>query len=137
MVQGRGRSTLSLTFSGDLDKIDPFTGEVSRIGATGLADCSAPGSYAPNCANYIGEHEGRLYVTDFDQNLYVLNPHTGLAKLIGPTGIPKLTFAPFSPNADDDSLVNVFGESLSAITGGCTCMSLRWRSTSKRAPIRS
>jgi hypothetical protein len=115
LVQGRGRSTVSLTFSGDLDKIDPLTGEVSRIGATGLADCSAPGSYAPNCANYIGEHEGNLYVTDFDQNLYYVEPRTGVAKLIGPTGIPKLTFAPFSPNADGS--VNVFAETLFSAHG--------------------
>jgi hypothetical protein len=58
-VQGPGRSLLSLAFSGDLDSIDPFTRETTRIGATGLADCSALGSYAPNCANFIGEHNGR------------------------------------------------------------------------------
>jgi hypothetical protein len=115
LVQGPGRSTLSLAFSGDLDKINPSTGETSRIGATGLGDCSAPGSYAPNCANYIGEHEGRLYATDFAQNLYLVNPRSGLAKLIGPTDVPALTFAPFSSN--DDGSVNVFGESLFSANG--------------------
>lgn len=110
LVQGPGRSMLSLAFSGDLDKIDPFTGEASRIGATGLADCSAPGSYAPNCANYIGQLDGRFFATDFAQNLYSVDPRDGAAKLIGPTGIPPLTFAPFSENPDGS--VNVFGESL-------------------------
>lgn len=76
LVQGWGRSMLSLAFSGDLDKIDPITGEVSRIGETGLADCSAPGSYAPNCANYIGRLDGTIYVTDFAQNLYCVDPRT-------------------------------------------------------------
>src|SRR5947208_17103167 len=59
LVQGPGGSLFSLGGSGDLDKIDPFTGKTSRIGATGLADCSATGSYAPNCANFIGGLDGR------------------------------------------------------------------------------
>src|ERR1700756_2888352 len=42
LVRGQDKAMLSLAFSGDLDKIDPFTGETSRIGATGLGDCSAP-----------------------------------------------------------------------------------------------
>ncbi len=115
LVKGPRRSVLSLAFSGDLDEIDPLTGETSRIGATGFADCSAPGSYAPNCANYIGEHDGRFYATDFAQNLYVVNPRTAGAKLIGPTDIPALTFAPFSENPDGS--VNVFGESLFSARG--------------------
>ena len=115
LVQGPGRSLFSLAFSGDLDKINPFTGEISRIGNTGLGDCSVPGSYAPNCANYIGEHEERLYATDFAQNLYLVNPHTAVAKLIGPTEIPALTFAPFSQNPDGS--VNVFSESLFSFHG--------------------
>jgi hypothetical protein len=115
LVQGPGRSVLSLAFSGDLDSIDPFTRETTRIGATGLADCSALGSYAPNCANYIGEDNGRFYATDFAQNLYRVNPHTGAAQLIGPTGVPALTFAPFSENPDGS--VNVFGESLFSAHG--------------------
>jgi hypothetical protein len=115
LIRGPGRSLLSLGFSGDLYKIDPFTGETSRIGATGLADCSAPGSYAPNCANFIGRLDGSFYATDFAQNLYSVDPRTGAAKLIGPTGIPAVTFAPFSENADGS--VNVFGESLFSAHG--------------------
>jgi hypothetical protein len=110
LVQGSGRPVLSLAFSGDLDKINPFTGEAARIGATGLADCSAPGSYAPSCANFIGQFDGRLFATDFAQNLYSVDPRDGTAKLIGPTGVPPLTFAPFSENPDGS--VNVYGESL-------------------------
>jgi outer membrane protein assembly factor BamB len=115
LVQGWGRSMLSLAFSGDLDKIDPITGEVSRIGETGLADCSAPGSYAPNCANYIGRLDGTIYVTDFAQNLYCVDPRTGATRLIGPTEIPALTFAPFSENPDGSA--NVFGESVFSFHG--------------------
>lgn len=115
LVRGPGRSLLTLAFSGDLDKVDPFTGEASRIGATGLADCSAPGSYAPNCANFIGRLDGSFYATDFDQNLYSVDPMTGTANFIGPTGIPALTFAPFTENPDGS--VNVYGESLFSAHG--------------------
>jgi hypothetical protein len=44
-----------------------------------------------------------------------VNPVTGAAKLIGPTGIPGLTFAPFSENPDGS--VNVYGESLFSARG--------------------
>ena len=115
LVLGPDRSLSSLAFSGELDRIDPLTGEVSQIGSTGLADCSAPGSYAPDCANYIGRHDGRFYATDFAQNLYSVDPRTGPAKLIGPTGIPALTFAPFSENSDGS--VNVFAEGLFSAHG--------------------
>jgi hypothetical protein len=116
LVQGLGRSLLSLSFSGYLDKIDPFTGVTSQIGTgTGLADCSLLGSYAPNCAGFIGQLGERLYATDFAQNLYSISPITGKAKLIGPTGIPPIDFAPFSDNPDGS--VNVFGESLFSAHG--------------------
>ena len=119
LVQGPGRSLLSLAFSGDLYKIDRLTGEVSRVGdnGTGLADCSLPGSYAPNCANFIGEVNGRFYATDFDQNLYSVNPRTGAAKLIGPTGVPPLSFAPFREDPDLPGSFDVYAESLFSVRG--------------------
>ncbi len=57
----------------------------------------------------------RYYATDFAQNLYSVDPTCGAAKLIGPTGIPALTFAPFSENPDGS--VNVYGESLFSAHG--------------------
>jgi hypothetical protein len=111
LVQGPGASLLSLGFDGKLIAIDPFTGQTSIIGATGLGDCSTPASpCGPDSANFIGLFNGRYYVTDFANNLYSLNPKTATTKLIGPTGIPGLPFAPFSQNADGS--FNVFGESL-------------------------
>jgi len=115
LVQGPGGSLFSLGFSGDLDKIDPFTGETSPIWRWGLADCSSQGSYGPNCANFIGGLDGSLYATDFAQNLYSVDPITGAAKLIGPTCIPAITFAPFTENPDGS--VNLFGESLFSAHG--------------------
>ena len=36
LVQGPGTSLLSLGFAGNLDAIDPFTGQTSVVGATGI-----------------------------------------------------------------------------------------------------
>jgi hypothetical protein len=115
LVPGRGTSLVSLGFSGDLWAIDPSTGVTSIVGPTGLGDCSMPGSYAPNCANVIGRLDETLYATDFAQNLYSVHPVTGAAKLIGPTGIPPITVAPFSENPD--GFFNVYAESLFSIHG--------------------
>jgi hypothetical protein len=116
LVQGPGTSLLSLGFAGNLDAIDPFTGQTSVVGATGLGDCSTPTSpCGPNSANWIGLVDGHYYVTDFANNLYSLDPKTAATKLIGPTGIPGITFPPFSENPDGS--VNVFGASLFSVRG--------------------
>lgn len=116
LVQGHGRSLLSLGFDGNLVAIDPVTGLTSVVGATGLGDCSTPISpCGPNSANWIGLFNGHYYVTDFANNLYSLDPQTAATKLIGPTGMPALTFVPFSENPDGS--VNVFGESLFGFRG--------------------
>ena len=108
LVQGLGTSLLTLTFSGNLDAIDPFTGRTSVVGATGLSDCSVPGSYDPNCPNVIGRLGGSFYATDLANNLYSVDPATGAATLIGPTGMPAVTVAPFSENPD--GTFNVYSE---------------------------
>jgi hypothetical protein len=111
LVQGPGASLLSLGFDGKLIAINPFTGQGSVVGETGLGDCSTPASpCGPNSANWIGLFNGHYYVTDFANNLYSLDPKTAATKLIGPTGILGLPFVPFSQNPDGS--VNVFGESL-------------------------
>jgi hypothetical protein len=116
LVQGPGRSLLSLGFDGNLDAIDPLTGQTSVVGATGLGDCSTPTSpCGPNSANWIGLMDGHYYVTDFANNLYSLDPKTAATQLIGPTGIPGLSFVPFSENPDGS--VNVFGASLFSARG--------------------
>jgi hypothetical protein len=115
LVQGLGPSLLTLAFSGNLDAIDPLTGRTSIVGATGLRDCSVPGSYDPNCANVIGRLGGRFYATDLANNLYSLSPATGAATLIGPTGMPAVTVAPFSQNPD--GTFNVYSENLVSAHG--------------------
>src|SRR5215472_15557257 len=89
LVPGRGGSLLTLSFSGNLDAVDPATGQTVRVGATGLGDCSTPASPCGlNSAVVIGHLDDTYYATDFAQNLYSVNPRTGAAKLIGSTGIP-------------------------------------------------
>jgi hypothetical protein len=73
-------SLLSLATSdpllGYLVKINPATGEITAIGATGL------GSNAFSFAK-VG---GKLYLTDFSNNLYSVDPQTGAATFIGQPG---------------------------------------------------
>jgi hypothetical protein len=117
LIAGPRTSLLSLGFDGNLLAIDPATGATSVVGPTGLGDCSTPASpCGPNSANWLGYFDGKYYAVDFAQNLYSLNPETGATKLIGPTGIPPLTFAPFSPDPDGVSF-DVFGETLFSFQG--------------------
>ena len=119
LVQGRGTSLLTLAFSGDLVAIDPFDGLTSVVGRTGLADCSvlASGSYPydPNCPLVIGRLGGSFYATDYANNLYSVDPKTGAATLIGPTGMPEVKLAPFSQNPD--GTFNVYSENLVSAHG--------------------
>ena len=109
---------LSLGFDGNLIAINPLTGRTSLVGGTGLGDCSTPTSpCGPNSANWIGLFEGHYYVTDFANNLYSLDPRTAATKLIGPTGIPGITFIPFSPDPDLPGSVDVFAEGLFGFRG--------------------
>jgi hypothetical protein len=93
-------SLLSLTVTGELEKINPATGETSDIGPTGLGFNAID----------LGEARGKLYATDFNNNIYSVNPATGAATLLNVTGIPPIPTVPFSVNSD--GTVNVFDESL-------------------------
>ena len=117
LVKGPGTSLLYLAFSGKLTAIDPSTGKTSVVGdgTGGLGDCTALGSYALNCANALGQLGGRLYATDFANNLYSVDPRTGVATLIGPTGMPMLEFAP--PNSNTDGTIDVVSASLVSYRG--------------------
>jgi len=116
LVRGPNGSLLTLTFSGNLDSINPATGAPTIIGPTGLADCSMPSSpCGPTSANDLGEVGGQIYATDFANDLYKINPATGHATLVGPTGMPGLTFIPLSTNSD--GTFNAYDESLFSAGG--------------------
>jgi len=116
LVQGPGKTLLTLGFSGNLVSIDPVTGIASVVGPTGLGDCTTPNSpCGPNSANGIGRLEGDFYATDFANNLYSLNPKSGATRLIGHTGIPEVPFSPLSVNPDGSQ--NVLNETLFTACG--------------------
>lgn len=83
LVPGSSRF-VGVSLSGNLDSVNPTTGAVSVIGATGL------GGLALDTAGL----NGTVYETDLNQNLYTVNTSTGVATLIGNTGIDP---APTNP----------------------------------------
>jgi hypothetical protein len=101
LTPGPNGSLLTLSVSGNLDSIDPATGVTTLIGPTGLGDCTTAASpCGPNSADNLVEFGGKIYATDLANNLYTLNPFTGAATLIGPTGIPPLPFVLLATNPD-------------------------------------
>jgi PEP-CTERM motif len=114
LVQGPSGTLLSLGFDGNLNRINPTTGALSTVGATGLGDCSLLTSpCGSNSANIIGKVGSNLYATDLANNLYSVNPTTGAATLIGATGIPGVPFIPLSPvPGDPDGSFYFYSESL-------------------------
>jgi hypothetical protein len=114
LVQGPGGTLLSLGFDGHLNSINPTTGVLSTIGATGLGDCSLPSSPCGlNSANILGKVGSNIYATDLANNLYSVNPTTGTATFIGATGIPALPFIPHAPvPGDPDGSFYIYDEIL-------------------------
>jgi hypothetical protein len=76
--------------AGSLAKINPRTGEVTDIGPTGLGF---------NAFAFAGVG-GKLYATDFSNNLYQIDARTGEATLIAATGMPPDPNIPFTFNSD-------------------------------------
>jgi PEP-CTERM motif len=116
LVAGPNGSLLTLAISGNLESINPATGATAIIGATGLDDCTAPGSpCGPTSAAVLSEIGGTIYATDLSNNLYTVNPATGAATMKGPTGVPPLPFRLLDINPDGSQ--NAFDETL-FVAGG-------------------
>jgi PEP-CTERM motif len=117
LVPGPSGSLLTLGFSGNLDSINPATGVSTFVGPTGFADCAAPPASpcGPHSANALASVGGKIYATDFSNNLYTVNPATGAATLIGPTGIPAVPFTPTLVNPD--GTFNAYDEGLFGANG--------------------
>jgi streptogramin lyase len=109
LVWGPNGALYSLTTSGNdvgsLAKINPRTGEVTDIGSTGLGF---------NAFSLAGVR-GKLYLTDFSNNIYQVNPETGTATLIAATGMPPDPNIPFTFN--DDGTFNLCDEGFYGIEG--------------------
>jgi outer membrane protein assembly factor BamB len=87
---------LGVSISGNLDSINPATGAISIIGATGLG-------FQADTMTILN---GTVYETDLSNNIYTVNTTTGVAQLIGNTGIPP---CPPPPLAGDESLFTANG----------------------------
>ncbi|HZQ50993.1 MAG TPA: hypothetical protein VFB14_02290 [Bryobacteraceae bacterium] len=112
LVPASNGSLLTLGFDGNLASINPVTGMPTVIGPTGLSDCSTPSSpCGPRSVSTFGALGGTLYATDYSQNLYRVNPATGAATLVGPTGIPAFPF-PSHFTSNSDGTENVFTATL-------------------------
>ena len=114
LIQGPSGNLLSLGFNGNLNSINPVTGLLTNIGPTGLGDCTLPTSPCGlNSANILGKVGSNIYATDLANKLYSVNPTTGVATLIGATGIPALPFAPHAPvPGDPDGSFYIYDETL-------------------------
>jgi hypothetical protein len=112
LVSGSGGSLLTMSFDGNLESINPVTGAISVIGATGFADCTTPttATCGPNSQLSFGTANGIIYATTFDNRLYTVNQLTGKATLIGNTGIPAVPFIPGGTNPDGS--LNIYDENL-------------------------
>jgi hypothetical protein len=100
---------LTMGFDGYLNSIDPRTGVMTRIGPSGLSDCSTPTSpCAGNSVNVLTSFNGQTLVTDFQNRLYDVNASTGGATSIGLTGMPAIPFLPLSVNPD--GTLNIYDE---------------------------
>jgi hypothetical protein len=116
LAPGPNGSLLTLTFSGNLNSINSLNGITTLVGSTGLGDCSLPTSpCGPTSANTIGALGETIYAVDFANNLYRVNPLTGAAMLVGPTGIPAIPFIPLSTNPD--GTFNAYDEALVGANG--------------------
>jgi hypothetical protein len=100
-----GDALLSLTVSGDVVRMNPRTGEPSVVGPTGLGF---------NAFDLAGVR-GRLYLTDFSNNVYAVDGGTGAATLLRATGIAPDPNVPFTLNPD--GTFNLCDESLYGVAG--------------------
>ncbi len=118
LVPGPAGNLLTLTASGNLDAINPATGQVVSSLPTGLGNCTAPvpGQCGPTSANTLAEVGGVLYATDYLNKLYRISPTTGAKTFVASTGVPPVSpLVPFSTNPDGS--YNFFGEALVGANG--------------------
>lgn len=117
LIPASNGSLLTLGFDANLASINPVNGAPTIIGPTGLSDCSTPSSpCGPRSVSTFGALGGTLYATDYNQNLYRVNPATGAATLVGPTGIPVFPF-PSHFTSNPDGTANVFSATLFSANG--------------------
>jgi hypothetical protein len=95
---------LGVSFAGNLDSLNPATGAISVIGATGLGPALATAAFA------TGELNGTVFETDGSNNLYTVNTTTGLASIIGATGLPPCPSVTDPDDIGDEALFAAGGK---------------------------
>ncbi len=116
LAGGDSGTLIALTYASNLERFNPASGVTTLIGATGLGDCATLTSpCGPTSGATIGGLAGKIYATDFQNSLYGVNPATGKATLIGPTGMPGIPFVPGSPNPD--GTLNFYDEAIFGFEG--------------------
>ncbi len=103
--KGSLRTLTTFPTLGSLAKIDPATGEETVIGATGLSFNAFD----------LSKVRGKLYLTDFSNNLYSVDPLTGIATPTASTGMPPDPNIPLTFN--NDGTFNLCDEGLYGIAG--------------------
>jgi hypothetical protein len=104
LASGPNDSLLGVSFGGNLESINPATGAVSVIAATGLGPSLATAAFA------TGQLNGTVYETDGSNNLYTINTTTGAALLIGPTGLPQCPSVTDPDDIGDEALFSANGK---------------------------
>ena len=102
---GSLRTLTTFPTPGSLAKINPAMGEEAVVGATGLSFNAFD----------LAEVRGKLYLTDFSNNLYSVDPLTGIATTDVNTGLPPDPNIPFT--FIDDGTFNLCDEGLYGIAG--------------------
>lgn len=108
LVWGKDGSLFTLTTFptlGSLAKVNPATDEETVVGATGLSFNAFD----------LAKVRGKLYLTDFSNNLYSVDPLSGVATTDANTGIPPDPNIPLTLN--DDGTFNLCDEGLYGIAG--------------------
>jgi len=102
LAPGPHGSLLSLTYTANLVSINPKTGVPTQVGPTGLDSCLIPlPSCPPTTAFSLGGFEGKVYATDWANDIYLVNQQTGMATLLtSSSGVPSSPFVPGSQNPD-------------------------------------
>ncbi|WP_433975890.1 PEP-CTERM sorting domain-containing protein [Tunturiibacter lichenicola] len=109
-------SLVTFAYSSNLYSINPATGAPTLVGPTGLDNCATSTSpCGSTSASTLGNSAGKIYATDFQNSLYNVNAVTGVATLIGPTGIPGIPYVPGSFNAD--GTINFYDQAIFGAAG--------------------
>lgn len=109
LAPGTHGSLLSLTYTANLVSINPETGVPTVIGPTGLGSCLIPlPTCTPTTAFSLGGFEGKIYATDWANDVYLVNPQTGIATLLtSSSGLPASPFVLGSQNENANCTLNL------------------------------